>query len=105
MSRAYFIRQYGYVDVIESPPPRSRSRLAVSLLAVTVVIGLAIWALTRAPDPAPPSSTSASPTATRTSGGFLPLFPKGQPPPAGLAALVAPLKPPRVVDPARGRAM
>lgn len=93
------------VDVIESPPPRPRSRLAVSLLAVTVVIGLTVWALTRAPDSPQPSSTSASPSLTRTPGGFLPLFPKGQPPPAGVAALVAPLKPPRVVDPARGRAM
>jgi hypothetical protein len=72
---------------------------------MTVVIGLAIWAFTRVPDAAPPSSTSASPAVSRTSGGFLPLFPKGQRPPAGLTALIAPLRPPRAVDATRGRAM
>jgi len=90
------------VDIIESPRSRPKARLVFFLVAVIVVIGLAVWVSARGTPSGPPSSTSASPDATPTSGGFLPLWPQGPPPPASLPVLVAPAKPPRAVDPARG---
>lgn len=72
-----------------------------ALLALTVVIGLAAWAaLTRGGRSEPPPSTLVRPVVSQPISGFLPLWPKGPPPPASLATLVAPVKPPRTVDPA-----
>jgi hypothetical protein len=94
------VGQYRRVDIVESPRSRPRGRFLVSLLALTVAVGLAVWALARGGPSGQEVSTLASPDATESSYGFLPRWPQGPPPPASLPALVAPVKPPRVVDPA-----